>query len=203
MRPAGYVVVALALLSAAGCSGGAGDGQQPSADGSATGAPTKGSPTTTGPSTSSTVATSSTTGSRPADSYPSAARAHTDAGGKAFIEYFFDELNAAYTKPRRAAMRALSDGGCLFCRKTDKDLEGYLARGERYTTSPVEVRHLTKADGAPSDQRYFAGQLRQTGSPLVAADGHVLYHDKQATGAVNIAVRWAHGRWVLYEVEHA
>src|SRR5450759_207227 len=84
----------VALLAAsmvlAACGGGAKPGPSSSRT---TGSP----PTPTAPAP--TVSVSSTTAPTIDPNIPAAARAHTPAGAEAFVKYFFERLNAAWTAP--------------------------------------------------------------------------------------------------------
>ncbi len=48
---------------------------------------------------------------------PAAAREHTDAGAEAFVKFFFEQFNEAWTEPQSGLIEGLSDPECKFCRK--------------------------------------------------------------------------------------
>jgi hypothetical protein len=98
MRRTTGVIIASVVLVLAACSGDA-DPSPPS------------SPTPTTPATA--VPTSSPTPTAPV--MPQAAKTHTQAGAKAFVEYFWEVVDYAQATGDTAAIRALSVGGCTGC----------------------------------------------------------------------------------------
>ena len=50
---------------------------------------------------------------------PAAATKQTDAGAEAFVEYFFEQFNVAWTEPRPGLIASLSDPDCQFCAKAE------------------------------------------------------------------------------------
>ena len=94
----------------AGCDSEAAPPATPSPSVTGTGTGTGGSPspsmTSPSPSVSATV------------EVPAAAREQTEKGAEAFVRFFFDEVNQAWTKPASGLVAGQSESGCQFCLKT-------------------------------------------------------------------------------------
>jgi hypothetical protein len=117
------VLFPLALVAAlvAGCSGGSGgSGNKPSS-----------LPTLTGPPPSASPA-----------AVPEAAKAKTALGADAFVRFYFEQLNVAFSTSDSSIIRRYSDPACQTCNNYAKALEGnakHLIRGASFLVSDVAV----------------------------------------------------------------
>jgi len=121
------VAILAASLLLAACSGGA----KPDA-----------SSTSTSPSISTsapTVSVSSTTAPEIDPNIPAAARAHTPAGAEAFVKYFFERLNVAWTAPRAGILSPLCQASSKACTAYEKTAARLAGTGHRYDGNPLTV----------------------------------------------------------------
>lgn len=132
---------------------------------------------------------------------PAAAREQTEAGAEAFVRFFFDELNTAWTEPQAGLIESLSDPTCEFCTNTEATATRLVADRHRYSTKPVEVTAVDQFVGAPTGQQYVAVTLVQRRSDVVDADGAVVRTDVRKVLDRYVAVVWAGDGWRLLGVE--
>jgi Family of unknown function (DUF6318) len=120
------ILAASILLSA--CGGGA--KPDPS---SSTASPTR---STTAPTASVSPTTAGTTID---PNIPAAARAHTPAGAEAFVRYFVERLNVAWTAPRAGILSPLCQASSKACAAYEKTATRLSSTGHRYNENPLTV----------------------------------------------------------------
>ena len=103
---------------------------------------------------------------------PAAAREKTDAGAEAFVKYFFDQFNVAWTKPEAGLISSLSTKDCKFCSTTETQAKWLVDNKQRYDKLPVTLLDMEAIAGAPDGQIYLTGTLRQNATNIV--EGPVL-----------------------------
>lgn len=184
-------VVAAVVLG--GCTDGADPAPTP------TPSVTSASPSATLSPSASASASPSATASGP--TIPAAARAQTPAGAEAFVRFFFDQVNLAWTKPEPGAIAAVSSTDCKFCATTES-LASYLGEnGQHYTEKPVTVEDVGAISGAPAGQQYLVATLIQNASTVVDAQGKVTKRDARKRLPRNVALKWINGEWRMFAVE--
>lgn len=166
------------------------------------GPPASGMPSATRSSASPSASVTASPSPSASSTVPAAAREKSEKGAEAFVRFFFDELNRAWTTPAIGVVSALSDGGCQFCTKSEADARSLVDRGQRYSSKPVEVIRATAMTGAaPEGQIFLRTELRQNRSDVVDASGSVISTDAQKLVTLVSGVIWANGAWRMYEVE--
>lgn len=154
----------------------------------------------TSPTVSPSVAvTPSATESGP--QIPAAAREQTEAGAIAFTQYFFDQVNVAWTEPRAGLIASLSDPKCQFCKASENDAAFLVDERQRYEGPPAELLEIEAIVGAPEGQQFLAIKLEQKGVRIVDSSGAVVGSDKRLVVDRYVALVWSEGRWVTLEVE--
>lgn len=133
------------LLS--GCNGGDKD---PTGTPTATGSSTKsaspsGTPSSTNTASPTTSPNASATGSV---AIPEGARANTEDGAVAFVRFWFEQVNVAFTSPNPNLIPALSAEGCKSCANLATNPTEFAAKGQRAQPGPFKpltnVRSLGK-----------------------------------------------------------
>jgi len=130
------VPLAASLLLAA-CGGDAKPGASPSS--TSTSSPTTTAPPTDSPTTNPNI--------------PVAARAHTPAGAEAFVRYFFERLNVAWTAPSAGILSPLCQPSAIACAANEKTATRLVSEGHRYDGNPVTVKVIA-ALGSTSTNRF-------------------------------------------------
>lgn len=160
------------------------------------------------PSVSATTASPSPSASSPSPSasasvdIPAAARVKSDKGAEAFVRYFFDQVNLAWTKPQAGLVGALADSGCQFCLKTETDAKGLVSAGERYKSQPISIRSAAVLPGAaPSGQSFVRTNATQNRVDVLNASNAVVRSDNKKELQLMTGLIWKGGRWFVYEVE--
>ena len=129
------VPLAASLLLAA-CGGDAKPGASSSS--TSTSSPTTTAPPTVSPTTDPNI--------------PLAARAHTPAGAEAFVRYFFERLNIAWTGPSAGILSPLCQPSAIACAANEKTATRLVSEGHRYDGNPVTVKVIA-ALGSTSKNR--------------------------------------------------
>jgi hypothetical protein len=112
---------------------------------------TSSSPTTS--TSTPTVSVSPTTASPTADpNIPAAARAHTPAGAEAFVKYFFERLNVAWTAPRAGILSPLCQASAIACTAFEKTATRLTNAGHHYDGNPLTIGFIGPL-GVPSTEQ--------------------------------------------------
>jgi len=130
------VPLAVSMLLAA-CGGDAKPGASSSS--TSTSSPTTTAPPTVSPTTDPNI--------------PVAARAHTPAGAEAFVRYFYERLNVAWTAPSAGILSPLCQPSAIACAANEKTATRLVSEGHRYDGNPVTVKVIA-ALGSTSTNRF-------------------------------------------------
>lgn len=164
-------------------------------------------PATASPSASVTSASPSPSATVPTPSVsatveiPAAAREKTEKGAEAFVRFFFDQVNEAWTEPAPGLIASLSSPGCDFCTTTEEAAQGLAKADQKYSTNPVTVRGVDVLTGAPTGQVYLFADMLQNRSDIIDASGNVVTTDERKVIPSNVAVRWSGAAWQMHAVE--
>jgi Family of unknown function (DUF6318) len=125
---------------------------------------TAGSPTTTAASpTSTTIPTADA-------NLPAAARAHTTAGAEAFVRYFFERSNTAWTGPQAGILSPLCQSSAIACTALEKVAARLAKEGHRYDGNPVTVTFVGVLDATkPNKYDVLANVVQERRSEIDAA----------------------------------
>lgn len=188
------VLLAVALVGGlSGCDGGGGSSSSSTSSGSAS----VSSSTTSSPSTSSTsVSSTSATAYVPVKpTFPAAARAHTDAGAVAFVQYYWAAVNYAWTKPDIKILRDLSLNSCESCAffqdRTDK-----LSAASEHFADPVLNLTLAKHVVTDSKSTLVITEVKQLTARLVKSTGEVRTTQPADNLRRTVEVVWR-GNWLV------
>ncbi|WP_152186085.1 DUF6318 family protein [Segeticoccus rhizosphaerae] len=205
------VLAAGALLGSAllaGCGGDEKPSPPPTGGGTVAGGPTTAPPTNdpTGTTTPSDPATSSSprptkgTEEAGAPGVPKAARQHTNKGAEAFVRYYNQQLNIAWSKPKTGLLKPLSLPSCKTCaayegtardsEKRDRHLDGPVSR-----LADVQITPATKTGSilATATQRL----LRRS---VVDSSGNVKDRTKAKTIFPETELKWTGDGWRVAEI---
>lgn len=169
-------------------SGGVGTGTVPV--GSATG-PVSGSPP---------VSVAPSTSTAPPAVVPLAARAHTEAGAEAFVRFYIDQLNLAWTSPNVDLVSALSEPDCVSCARLEATAEQLVTKGQRYMSAPVSVRSAAAFEGAPAGQQLVHLVMEQHRVDVVNAQGTIVSTDLPRDLNRNVVLKWRAEAWHVYGI---
>ena len=199
----GYAA-ALGLLVVCGLGGCTGGGDDPPSNstgaagtvGTGTVGSGGGGTTASAPGPSTTTAGTATTPVQ----IPAAARAHTKAGAEAFVRFFMDQVNAAWTTPQAGILPELSDKGCLACKGFEKTAADLTAKGQRYERTPASFASIRAIEGAPAGRQLVHVTGTQHRVDIVNRAGAVVSSDPEERIAVNAMTIWRGDKWLLYDM---
>ncbi|MFC7487216.1 DUF6318 family protein [Knoellia sp. CPCC 206453] len=186
-------MLSITALALAGCS----DKDEPST----TPTPTASSPSAS-PSGSGSPSSSPTTSPSPSTnaSVPTAARARTEAGAVAFLNFFVAEVNRGQTAPGTVDLFSISDKACIACKKLQTSLQDYVDNGWLVKQAPVQIHEPALANAATSERVIINFTYEQ-----LPVD---YYKDGSSQGKLDAAktknaaaIRWISGAWQMYGME--
>ena len=135
----------------------------------------------------------------PAD-LPPEARKHPPEGAAAFVKYYFDQVNEAWTKPDAEILPPLGEEGCKSCAGLQETAQSLVAKSRKYASPPITVTKVQPLAGAPAGQQYVRVFIDQHAVDVVDAAGKVVTKDKAGRGARTAAVLWMGETWRVYGI---
>lgn len=133
---------------------------------------------------------------------PAAAREQTEAGAEAFVRFFFDQVNTAWTEPRAGLISALGDVDCRFCAKSESDAVALITNSERYESDPVTLGPLNILIlGEGDDQTLVRTELTQNEVDVLNSGGVVVRTDPKKKVTLTTGLVWQGGTWRVFDVE--
>jgi outer membrane murein-binding lipoprotein Lpp len=161
-------------------------------------------------SSSSTTASSTTTTALPTTSpttdpttdpnIPVAARAHTPAGAEAFVRYFFDQVNIAWTTPKPGLLPQLCKASSKSCKSFEDTAVQLKAAGNHYDGMPVTTQSVAALD-APGGRQSILYLGRQEKRNVVDSTGRVVSTDQQKTVRFEVALEWTPSGWTIFTIK--
>lgn len=152
-------------------------------------------------SPSASTSASATPSPSETSSIPAAAREKTPEGAEAFVKYFMERVNVAWTAPATGLIAADSTDDCKFCATTEETAKWLVEHEQRYSKEPVTVTRVDALTGAPEGQIYLAATVVQNASDIVTQSGSVTSTEQRKVLERNVALKWADGRWYMFAVE--
>ena len=162
------------------------------------------SSTRTSPSTSTpapTVSVSSTTAPTIDPNIPAAARAHTPAGAEAFVRYFYEQVNAAWTAPSAGLISALSSPGCKSCAELEATAHDLTQKKQHYDGPPVTIVSVGALAEARPGQLQVLVTFVQEHRNVIDASGHVALTDQRKPGKFVATLGWSNQGWSVAAVK--
>jgi hypothetical protein len=131
---------------------------------------------------------------------PAAARAHTEAGAEAFVRFYMEQVNVAWTRPQPGLLPELSDEGCLACKGFEETAIDLTSKGRRYQRTPASFASIKAIDGAPRGRQLVHVTGTQHRVNIVNLSGSVVSTDPEERIAVNAMAVWKGEKWLLYDM---
>ncbi|NNG38489.1 hypothetical protein HJ588_04265 [Flexivirga sp. ID2601S] len=206
-RSGAAVLLLGGLLAVSGCSGSSGGSE---GAGSSGGSPTSYSvppPSSTAPSATAT----GTSASAPAGSasgtaagapgVPEPARQHTEAGARAFVEYYVARLNAAALKPVLDPVKEISTPSCKTCGQWTEALNRLVTNNEHYGRDVFKRPGAIKVLSVDKVEKHLFFDLIQTDSPILSSSGAVARAGSPSTTKIVFLIDWTPDGWRTREVQ--
>ena len=174
MKRTSGVLMALPLAASLLLAGCGGDSKPQASTSSNIGS----SPTNTAAPTTSTSPTSKA--SQATDpNIPAAARAHTPAGAEAFVRYYFERLNVAWTVPRSGILSPLCQASAIACAGFEKDATRLTKEGHRYDGNPVTIKFIGTLNATNPNKFDVLANVVQEPRSEIDATGKAIVIDKR------------------------
>jgi hypothetical protein len=131
---------------------------------------------------------------------PVAARQHSEAGAEAFVRFYIDQLNIAWTTPRVGLLRGLSDPGCKSCSAFEGTASRLLAAGHHYAVAPVTVTSVSAYGGAPAQEQLLRATGTQNRADVVDQAGRTVSTDPLEPMKWDVLLAWEGARWRVLDL---
>ncbi|MGL5829596.1 MAG: DUF6318 family protein [Angustibacter sp.] len=132
------------------------------------------------------------------DRIPSAARVRSEAGAKAFAEFYFDQINKAQMRPDADLLRPFSGQRCDTCRKVIEEAERLTRLGQRYTRPPRVVVLIERiVNLSTPDRPVVMIRSKQVPAVLVDSTGEKVETLTQGKAAEDFEMVWQDGHWLM------
>lgn len=159
----------------------------PSATATTTAAPTTPGPTTPGPTTDPNI--------------PAGAREHTPAGADAFVKYFIEQSNVAWTVPRAGILSPLCQASSKSCAAYEETATRLVAEGHRYDGDPVTVKFIGTTDATRvSDYDVIANLVQERRSEIDAA-GKIIITDVRMDLRLHFVLLYTAQAWSVSSIK--
>ncbi len=152
---------------------------------------------TTGTAPSTAAAKPSTVAPTADPNMPNAARAHTPAGAEAFVRYYFETLNAAWTVPRAGILSPLCRSSSTACTAFEKTATRLTKEGHRYDGNPLTIKFIGVLDATKPDNYEVLVNLVQERRSEIDAAGKTIITDKRRIYRVNIDLVYTRDSWSI------
>ena len=162
------VPLAASMLLLSGCGG----DSKPTASSSNT---TTASPTTTAAPTTTASPTTTTRTTDP--NIPAAARAHTPAGAEAFVRYYVERWNLAWTGPHSGILSPLCQASSKSCAANEETATRLKKMGHRYDGNPVTIKFIGVLDATNVNKYEVLANLVQERRNEIDSAGKVYVTD--------------------------
>lgn len=151
---------------------------------------------TTGHSSPTTAATKPPAVTPTADpNVPAAARAHTVAGAEAFVRYYFERLNAAWTVPRAGILSPLCQSSSIACTAFEKTATRLTKEGHRYDGNPVSINFIGVLDATKPGKYDVLANVVQEKRSEIDASGNTVVTDKRKDLRFHFVLSYADQNW--------
>ena len=196
------LVPLVASLLLAGCGGDSPPSASPKPTASASPSPTvSSSPTITASPTNKSASPSATATPKTDPNIPAAARAHTPAGAEAFVRYFIDRWNVAWTVPRPGILFPLCQPSSKACSVYERSAARLAKEGHRYDGNPVTIKFIGVTDATnPNKLGVLANLLQERRSEIDKA-GKVYLTDPRENFRVRFELSSTSQGWQISSIK--
>ena len=110
---------------------------------------------------------------------PAAARAHTPAGAEAFVRYFIQRVNLAWTAPRAGILSPLCQASSKSCLALEKTATRLTSEGHHYDGNPVNIDFIGTLDATNTSKYEVLAKVVQDRRSEVNAAGKIYVTDQR------------------------
>ena len=130
---------------------------------------------------------------------PEEAKENTPEGAEAFIRYYFDVANVAYTTPMPGLLPELSDPACIACQEMEDRIAALAANAQRAETQPFQLTSMSALGGGAPGVSNFQVELLQPANRVIEDSGEVVAEGAELLKTGVMAAIWTGARWLFYD----
>ncbi|GAB3493592.1 hypothetical protein GCM10027572_21160 [Flexivirga lutea] len=133
---------------------------------------------------------------------PEAARQHTEAGAKAFAEFYFKTSNALFRNPGKGTTEALELPSCQPCSDNASGLKTMAAEGQHYDRDQVDYK-VTRVLNVDKNATNVFADLKQNPARLIDKSGKVVSTTPTPHVRAVVLLQWIVGEgWRIKDLAH-
>ena len=160
------------------------------------------SPTTTTPAPTTTSGSPTSTARPKTDpNIPATARAHTPAGAAAFVRYFHDQLNVAWSQPRAGLLTPLSLPSCKTCRALEDNAAEMVATHRHMRGDTVRIDSVDPGDRVSNGDQTVVITGEQLKTSVVNSNGKRVRNIALSKIRSLATIRWTAAGWRVSEIK--
>lgn len=124
------------------------------------------------------------------------AKKQTDAGAVAFVEYFWETVNYAWTMPDDAILKPLSAPECGTCRNLEASASRFAKSGEHFSSPPMTATD-PKLVYLVGNEAQAILKVQRKNAELIDEQGNVVTENTEGPIADrSVKLKWD-GHWVV------
>jgi hypothetical protein len=131
---------------------------------------------------------------------PKAARQHTNKGAEAFVRYYNQQLNIAWSKPKTGLLKPLSLSSCKSCEGYESQAEQAADSGEHLDGPGSQIESIEITAGGSNDTLRATVKEAVQARRVLNADGKVVGHVQPRVIFSVSELRWTQDGWRMKAV---
>jgi hypothetical protein len=132
---------------------------------------------------------------------PAAARAHTNAGAEAFVRYFIQRWNTAWTAPRAGILPPLCQSASKACAGYEEEALRLTKEGHRYDGDPLTVKFIGTLDRTGPRQVGILANVVQERRSEIDKAGKIYVTDKRKNLRLHFQVSYLGQNWSVLSIK--
>jgi hypothetical protein len=134
---------------------------------------------------------------------PEAATTPDAAGAEAFVRYFWDTVNYAYTSGDTAAIWAISHVDCAGCAGVQENIKSATVNGATWRDLSFTIEQLEVAEPDSDGLSFATGLLIRSANPTVReADGTLVPVEGPEVEGVRFWTQWTGNAWQTFAINY-
>ncbi|MGL5857679.1 MAG: DUF6318 family protein [Angustibacter sp.] len=131
---------------------------------------------------------------------PADARVRTDAGARAFAEFYLDQLNAALVGADPASLRPYSASSCKSCREAIEEAEDLRGDRERYAEYSRTVVSVEMSGRSTKQKPTVLIRSIQEPARVIDQQGNTVQTFTREKGAEEFELTWQDDHWLVAKI---
>lgn len=131
---------------------------------------------------------------------PSAARSHTPAGAVAFVQFYIDQVNRAWTTPQTGLIPALSLPTCKSCAGLESSAKELSTAKAHYARSSLAIEQPEYGVIGNPPRELVTCTIVETPTPTIGPTSTYTPPGKATHYPASLEIAWRDGNWAVTEI---